>query len=135
MKIKILVLMIAFGFFLIACGESAKKVQPVLSIQQKSEIKAALQAKGFPAPNSLEINESGWLVATFVLSDPRSATYLESFATDTLLTIRNTMYSHSIVKNYRVTLDGPSPGPGLVLRYGNARFIEGGKMEWEPAKK
>lgn len=106
-----------------------------LSAQNESEIQTALKGKGFPAPKSLEITESGWLVVTFELPNPRSASYLESFATDSLLTIRNTMYPHSIVSKYRVTLDGPPPGPDLILRYGSARFIEGGKVEWEPAKK
>lgn len=120
---------------LIGCGGPTEKTQPGLSTQHESEIQAALLEKGFPAPKSLEVNESGWLVATFVLSDPRSAAYLENFATDTILTIRNTIYRYSIVSKYRVTLDGPPPGPGLVLRYGSARFIEGGRVEWEPAKK
>jgi hypothetical protein len=106
-----------------------------LSTQNESEIQTALRSKGYPGPKSLEINESGWLVATFELSNPRSATYLENFATDTILIIRNTMYPHSVVSKYRVTLDGPPPGPDLVLRYGAARFIEGGKVAWEPAKK
>lgn len=120
---------------LIGCGGPTEKTQSGLSTQQESEIQAALQEKGFPAPKSLKVNESGWLVATFVLSDPKSAAYLENFATEAILTIRNTIYSYHVVSKYRVTLDGPPPGPGLVLRYGIARFIEGGKIEWEPAKK
>jgi len=106
-----------------------------LSAQNESEIQTALQSKGYPFPRSLEINETGWLVATFELSNPRSATYLENFATNTLLTIRNTMHPRSIASKYRVTLEGPPPGPGLILRYGSAMFIEGGKMAWEPARK
>lgn len=120
---------------LISCGDYTEKQNLALSAQQGSEIRAALQGKGYPAPKSIEINESNWLVATFELANPRSAAYLEKFATETLLTIRNTMYPYSVVKNYRVTLEGPSPGPGLILRYGNARFIEGGRVEWEPAKR
>lgn len=112
------------------------RTQLGFSVQHESEIQTALRGKGFPAPKSLEVNESGWLVATFVLSNPRSSAYLESFATDTLLTIRNTMYPHSVVSKYRVTLEGPSPGPNLVLLYGSARFLEdGGSVKWEPAKK
>ena len=132
MKITALLLLIIF--ILGGCGTPAKKPEPALSAEHRSEIEAALQAKGFPIPSSLEI-ESGWLVATFILYDPRSAAYLESFATDSLLVIRNTTRPHGIVRNYRVTLDGPPPGPDLVLRYGSARFIEGGKLVWEPARK
>jgi len=32
-----------------------------------------------------------------------------------------------------VTLNGPPPGTGLIRRFGSARFIEGGQVEWEAA--
>jgi hypothetical protein len=134
MKVSIPALVLIVGV-LIQCGGPTQKAPAGLSTQQKTEIQAALQAKGFPSPKSLEVNETGWLVAIFELADPRSAAYLENFATDTVLLIRNTLYPSSAFSKYRVTLDGPSPGPGLVLRYGSARFIEGDKVVWEPTKK
>lgn len=133
----LVVILVAIAIFTVPSllqPEKDSQQQQQLSAQNESEIQAALQSKGFPIPKSIELNESGWLVTTFELSNPRSASYLENFATNTLLTIRNTMYPHSIVSQYRVTLDGPPPGPDLVLRYGSAWFIEGGQVEWEPFK-
>lgn len=126
-----------FIYSLLTPNKSSKSHEnaPTLSQQDKSQILTALNNKGYPAPMSMEINDSGWLVAMFELTDPRSAAYLEKFATESLLTIRNTMQPNSIVSKYRVTLNGSSPGPGLILRFGNARFIEGGGLRWEPAKR
>ena len=44
------------------------------------------------------------------------------------------MLPFKIVESYRVTLNGPSPGTGLIRRYGSARFFEGGQVTWEPAE-
>jgi hypothetical protein len=127
--------MFVLAGFIVGCGGYNEKPAPTLSAQHKSEISDALRAKNIQAPVSIEIEDSGWLVATFELSNPKSAAYLENFASDALLTIRNALNSYSIVKKYRVTLNGPSPGPGLVLLYGSARFMEGGSLTWEPSKK
>jgi hypothetical protein len=95
----------------------------------------ALRDKGLPQPTTLEVSEAGYLVATFTLADPVSAAHLRAFATDALLAIRNRMCADSSFGKYRVTLEGPSPGPGLTLLYGSARFIEGGSVDWDPAVK
>src|ERR1044071_906583 len=97
--------------------------RPQLTAEHSDAIQKALKAKGYPAPN-LTISDNGFLVATFELQrTPQQS--LRAFAEDALLTIRNTMHPYRIFDRYRVTLNGPSPGPGLIRRYGNARFIEG----------
>jgi len=103
-----------------------------LTEDQRSEIIGALHQKELPTPLSLEINDNGHLVATFQVSEGRSLSAIRESATTAVLTIRNTLYPNSPVNYYRVTFNGPPPGPGLVLRYGSARFSEGGAVEWEP---
>jgi hypothetical protein len=51
------------------------------------------------------------------------------FAEARLLAIREALLPHGY-KNYRVNINGPPPGTGLVRRYGAARLI-GGSLEWQ----
>jgi hypothetical protein len=104
-----------------------------LTDEHRTAINKALKAKHYPAPESLEITEGGFLVATFQINGPVTPNSLEGFATGSLLAIREAMLPFKVVDNYRVTLNGPSPGTGLIRRYGNARFIEGDQVRWEPA--
>lgn len=129
-------LALALALVLPACGEKSEvqKAEQVLSAANREAVIAALREKGYQPPNSIEFSDSGYLVVKFTVSNPPSPQYLEKFAKETLLIVRNTLYSTSPVRSIRVTLDGPSPGPDLVLRYGSARFTEGGKVEWEPAR-
>lgn len=109
------------------------KPRPQLTSEHRTAIIKALKAKGYPEPD-LEMSDTGFLVATFTLSAPPRQS-LKGYAEDALMTIRNTMYPHDVKKNYnyRVTLNGPSPGPGMIRRYGVARYIEGDQVTWEPA--
>ncbi len=134
-RVRTWVIPLILAALLTGCDTGTPSQRPVLSSQDESAIFSALEQKGLPHPQSLEINDAGYLVVTFELANPRSPAYLEWFATEALLAIRNAMYPYSVVKSYRVTLNGPSPGPGLILRYGSSRFIEGGKVEWDPARK
>lgn len=93
----------------------------------------SLRKIGYPMPQSLEINDTGFLVATFELRGRVSPLSVKTFAEDSIMAIREAMLPFKIVEAYRVTLNGPSPGTGMIRRYGNARFIEGGQVEWEPA--
>lgn len=132
---KTINLALALGLGLIAalaCNGSKPAPRPQLTAAHSDAIQKALKAKGYPAP-SLEITDGGFLVATFELQRaPQPSPRV--FAEDALLTIRNTMLPFRVVDKYRVTLNGPSPGPGLIRRFGNARFIEEGKVTWESAE-
>src|SRR5262245_33145668 len=116
---------------LTACGPPTPP--PVLTAPQYSAIQTALTDARVPSPKSLECC-SPWLVATFEIRDPMTASQVRAFADTALFAIRNSIYADNTVKHYRVTVNGPPPGPGLVRRYGSARFIEGGSFEWEPAQ-
>lgn len=104
-----------------------------LTAEHRSAIQASLRKIGYPQPNELEINDTGFLVATFELRGPVDRLSLKSFAEDSIMAIREAMLPFKAIERYRVTLNGPSPGTGMIRRYGNARLIEGGAVEWEPA--
>jgi hypothetical protein len=115
--------------FLISCETTPS---PQLGDQDRSGIAAALRGEHLPPPKTLEVTDAGWLVATFELAPEELTGSAQVFAERALLTIRNTMYRHKPMHAYRVTLNGPSPGPDLIRRYGSARFIEGGSgLEWD----
>lgn len=58
-----------------------------------------------------------------------------AFASKALLTIREALPTATTIKSYRVTVNGPSPGRGMITRFGSARLIEGGAVEWEAGLK
>jgi hypothetical protein len=105
----------------------------IASLKQEDRelIATALRDAQLPQPQSLDINDIGYLVATFEPAQPPSRTAAESFATTALFAIRNAMVRRNVVSQYRVTLNGPSLGRGLILRYGSALFSEGGSLDWQ----
>jgi hypothetical protein len=102
-----------------------------LKQEDREIIASALRDARLPQPQSLDINDTGYLVATFEPILPPSRAAAESFATIAVFVIRNAMIRRNVVSNYRVTLNGPSLGQGLVLRYGSALFSEGGSLDWQ----
>lgn len=100
-----------------------------LTSAHREMIAAALHEALLPEPQSLEVNESGYLVATFEGPQP-SAAAAQNFASRALMSIRNAMFNRHVISDYRVTLNAPSSGPDLTLRYGSAQFSEGGAIEW-----
>jgi hypothetical protein len=102
-----------------------------LKQEDREVIAAALSDAQLPQPQSLNISDTGYLVATFepTLTPTRAAA--ESFATIAVFAIRNSMIRRNVVSSYRVTLNGPSLGRGLVLRYGSAFYSEGGSLDWQ----
>jgi hypothetical protein len=121
-----------FMAVVLACANSPRTStqRKVLTFDEHKAIYDALRTKHYSSPSNLEINDSGWLVATYELQSIPTGGF-EAFATNALVTIREAMLPFKTVEMYRVTLNGPSPGTGLIRRYGSARFIEGGRVEWE----
>jgi hypothetical protein len=127
-----LAFLIWLTFTLGCAGGRSTSSQTQLTVEHREAIQKALKTKGYPTP-TLSVTDGGFLVATFELQKlPQES--LRAYAEDAVLTIRNAMLPVHAFQNYRVTLNGPSPGPGLVRRYGNARLIEGGSVRWEPAE-
>jgi len=86
-------------------------------------IASALRDALLPQPQSLEINETGYLVASFQGPQPSPAA-AQAFASKALLAIRSAMFNRGVITNYQVTLNGPP-------LYGSAQFSEGGSIEWQ----
>jgi surface antigen len=125
--------------------KAAEKQQAGLEQKQqdfervKQAIASALAVAGLPAPKTIEVTDSKRLVATFEIDDAAitqmaiaGVTSPKEFATKAVIIVRNTELPFDLVNDYRVTMNGPSPGPGLVHRYGSARFSEGSSVSWEP---
>jgi hypothetical protein len=104
-----------------------------LTPEEQTAVEAVLAKKAYPRPISIEVASSGFVTATFELSDEQRrglAIPLPTIGETRLIAIREALlpFGH---KNYRVNINGPAPGTGLVRRYGSARFIDaGGKVEW-----
>lgn len=121
-------------------GSPPKPLNP----SQTQVVNSALKSAGLPLPKSMEVT-GGYLVATYELDVDNDAvlaglasagiTSPKELASKAVLTIRNAALPLKLVSSYRVTLNGPPPGPGLITRYGSARFSEGGSVSWEPGTK
>jgi hypothetical protein len=102
-------------------------------------INTALDKAQLIPPEKIEIADSGKrLVVTFQIPESHDWALrvarvhsLREYGTKAVITVRNAELPFNLVKHFRVTLNGPSPGPGLIHRYGSARFSEGGAVEWE----
>ena len=113
---------------------AVQSTQPLLAELKQEDreiIASALRDARLPQPQSLDINDTGYLVATFEPTQPPSRAAAESFATIAVFAIRNAMIRRNLVSNYRVTLNGLPLGRGLVLRYGSALLSEGGSLDWQ----
>jgi len=110
---------------------TSRKTEPrQLTEEHRRAITTALQEKGLPAPESIEIS-GGYLVVTIELKGNMSEGVPRRTGEGAVITIRNAMLGSGLVDSYRVTVNGPSPGPGLIRRYGSARFLEDYKVTWE----
>jgi hypothetical protein len=128
---RFLAVVAAAAVALAGCAASPPPPLP-LSQAQKAAIAADLQRINFPAPSSLEVNESGYVVATFNGIDPSRVTDGgQSFAEVALLRIREQLLPSGKYQRYRVTINGDPPGTGMISRYGSARFVEGGALNWK----
>lgn len=126
MKAALAVLLLAA--MVLACSQSRKSEPKTLTSEHRDAIRASLKSRGIPNPASLELNDVGFLVATYELQ--KQPSNVRGFAESALLAIREAMLPFKAVENYRVTVNGPSPGTGMIRRYGSARMI-GGVVEWE----
>jgi hypothetical protein len=102
-----------------------------LTEEHRKAIYSALSVKKYPRPVSIEMTDGGWLVTTFELPGRAPGGSFEAFGTNAVVAVREAMLPFHITEMYRVTVNGPSPGTGLIRRYGSARFIERGRVEWQ----
>jgi hypothetical protein len=119
--INLALVFLLWGGLTAVCCSSAGSKRVNLNSEHRNEIRAALTAQGLPNPSTIEITDGGWLVATYQISDGAGARNLAERA---VLAIREAMLPYRLVDTYRVTVNGPSPGTGLIRRYGSARFTD-----------
>lgn len=98
-----------------------------LTLEHREAVRKALDARAYVQPNTLELSV-GFVVATYEVP-PSLAIPHRRFGEDRLLVIREALLPFGFT-NYRVNVNGPPPGTGLIRRYGSARLIGGGAVEW-----
>lgn len=99
-----------------------------LTAEHRTAVTRALEAKAYTQPNSLELASTGFVTATYEVPSNLAIPH-RRFGEDRLLVIREALLPFGF-KDYRVNVNGPPPGTGLVRRYGAARIIGGGSVEW-----
>lgn len=100
-----------------------------LRSEDRASAYAELEARGLTMPDALTVR-SGIVVADYEVSDAQArGVSPQTFGEQRLLAIREALLPRGF-KAYRVNVDGPSPGTGLVRRYGSARMLDGGELEW-----
>ncbi len=127
---------LAFGFVAILimgwCGSRMNPSPSVFTSEQRETVTEALRADNRDLPQSLELESTGFIVAQWELTDSQVKSLsvpIRQFGETRLLLIREALLPYGF-KNFRVNVNGTSPGTGLVRRYGSARFIDGGSVEW-----
>jgi hypothetical protein len=104
----------------------ADTAQP-LTPKAVQDVELALRAKAYTQPKLIEVS-GAFVVVDYEVPDSLAIPH-RRFGQDRLLVIREALLPHGY-KNYRVNVNGPPPGTGLVTRYGSARLIGGGELEW-----
>lgn len=117
-------LTVALALGAIGCGG----VAPTLSADDRAVVEAAHTRHAWILPTALEINGAGFVVADYELAAGAvvSPRYI---AESRLLGIREALLARGF-RDFRVNVNGPSPGSGLIRRYGSARLVDGGNLEW-----
>jgi hypothetical protein len=103
--------------------------------QMLASVLGSIKQKNLPAPTIIELEDNDFLVATYDLPNViGSERAVQKLAEKSLMAMWNATHGTGIAKRYRVTVNGPPPRPGTVLRYGSAGLEEGGVMEWNAGK-
>lgn len=98
-----------------------------LTPEQLAHIDKAHASHAWFRPTELEIR-NGVVVATYEVPEGMIIPH-RKFAEDRLLAIREELLGDGFT-SYRVNVNGPPPGTGLVRRYGSATFYGSGKVDW-----
>lgn len=108
------------------CCSGTRSTAKELTQEHRDAIRAGLRAEGLPNPANIEMTDGGWIVVTYQLSNGLQA---RAIAEQAVLATREAMLPYRLTESYRVTVNGPSPGTGLITRYGSARFTD--RLDWQ----
>jgi hypothetical protein len=112
----------------IAC--SAYGPSTPLPAAQLRNVMTMLVARGLTEPVQIEVQSTGFVVANYEIpTGSRAQRDPRAFAEARLIAIREALLADGY-KDFRVNVNGPPPGTGLVQRYGSSRLIDGGRVEW-----
>ena len=137
---------------LVAEAEASRKQQEAMKASEKATTarnSAAMQAEvkervskamnetlnhaGVSGSWSWEQTKGGWLAVTVEIPED-DAYKARTIGTKGVVAVRNQFYRRELagfdVDAYRVTVNGPRPGPDMITRYGSAR-LNGGQVDWE----
>jgi len=131
MRQRTLGFLLTASVLLASCAPAQEPTE--LTQELRAEIVSSLTSENFPEPVEIEMSDSGWLAVKMKVNtsaDLMGATP-KRYAETALLTVRNNLYEKGIEENIRLSLYGPSPGPGLVSILGTARMTRTGGLSWK----
>lgn len=112
--------------FGIAC--SAGPVRPLTNVDRE-HVRKELDYRKLPQPTELTIQDTGFVVATYEATNIRRISQARELGESCLIAIREALLDKGY-RHFRVNVNGPPPGTGLIKRYGSARYMDGGEVEW-----
>ena len=107
---------------------------PSLTPAQTKTLNDAIGKKGFDVPYSVVLDADRQLVVTFILDQPKSPTYLKSFAMERMATVREAFATKSPAKSYRVNICASAMDPEMMIRWGHAIYDKGDSVAWVAGK-
>lgn len=123
-----LIVLAAIGNMMNGTTPGGSRDRP-LTAEQLAAVAKAHEPHAWFEPKHIEVSSNGFVVADYEVPDGFLIAK-QRFAEERLIAIREALLPFGF-ENYRVNVNGPSPGTGLVRRYGSARFIAaGGRVEW-----
>jgi hypothetical protein len=123
-----LVLLILGGLMLLVfIGRLSDTTPTTLDEAQLAAIDLTHEKHAWNKPKAVELR-SGIVVIDYEVPLDLAIPH-RTFGETRLLAIREALLPFGF-KDYRVNVNGPPPGTGLTRRYGSARFLSGGPIEW-----
>jgi hypothetical protein len=117
----------------VGCGAAAEPRE--LTDEQREAVMSAFRMDGRVPPESIEL-VGNCVVAEFLLTDEHRRELqnpVREYAERRLIMIREALLPFGFT-DYRVNVNGPPPGTGLIKRYGSARLMGNGSVEWLTGK-
>jgi hypothetical protein len=120
--------LVGIVLLVIVSGLSRGNGPSELTQDHREAIERVHSMHAWTRPTHVEVSSVGFVVVEYEVPDGL-AIPPRTFGETRLLAIRDALLPYGF-KDFRVNVNAPSPGTGLVKRYGSARFIDGGSVEW-----